>query len=122
MPTLDNTNFYRIQPNPADPRLSRGIAGVDQYGTPIKTSVIEERPLTIYLNAQEIVTAMTIGDYPEYLAVGFLKNQGMLKADDVIELVEVNIETKDVTLKSSEEIDLDLVKSLLDEQGYTVVS
>ena len=39
-----------------------------------------------------------------------------------IELVEVNIETKDVTLKSSEEIDLDLVKSLLDEQGYTVVS
>ena len=41
---------------------------------------------------------------------------------DDIELVEVNIEAKDVTLKSSEEIDLDLVKSLLDEQGYTVVS
>ena len=41
---------------------------------------------------------------------------------EVIELVEVSIETKDVTLKSSEEIDLDLVKSLLDEQGYTVVS
>ena len=41
---------------------------------------------------------------------------------DVIELVEVSIETKDVTLKSSEEIDLDLVKSLLDKQGYTVVS
>ena len=45
-----------------------------------------------------------------------------LSAVDVIELVEVSIETKDVTLKSSEEIDLDLVKSLLDEQGYTVVS
>ena len=45
-----------------------------------------------------------------------------LSAVDDIELVEVNIETKDVTLKSSEEIDLDLVKSLLDEQGYTVVS
>ena len=41
---------------------------------------------------------------------------------EVIESVEVSIETKDVTLKSSEEIDLDLVKSLLDEQGYTVVS
>ena len=37
-----------------------------------------------------------------------------LSAVDVIELVEVSIETKDVTLKSSEEIDLDLVKSLLD--------
>ena len=45
-----------------------------------------------------------------------------LSTIDIIELVEVSIETKDVTLKSSEEIDLDLVKSLLDEQGYTVVS
>ena len=44
-----------------------------------------------------------------------------LSTVDVIELVEVSIETKDVTLKSSEEIDLDLVKSLLDEQGYTLV-
>ena len=45
-----------------------------------------------------------------------------LSTVDLIELVEVSIETKDVTLKSSEEIDLDLVKSLLDEQGYTVVN
>ena len=45
-----------------------------------------------------------------------------LSTVDGIELVEVNIEAKDVTLKSSEEIDLDLVKSLLDKQGYTVVS
>ena len=45
-----------------------------------------------------------------------------LSTVDDIELVEVNIETKDVKLESSEEIDLDLVKSLLDEQGYTVVS
>ena len=45
-----------------------------------------------------------------------------LSGVDNIEIVEVNIKTKDVTLNSSEEIDLDLVKSLLDEQGYTVVS
>ncbi len=45
-----------------------------------------------------------------------------LSTVEVIESVEVSIETKDVTLKSSKEIDLDLVKSLLDEQGYTVVS
>nr|AGQ19305.1 copper chaperone [Candidatus Actinomarina minuta] len=45
-----------------------------------------------------------------------------LSTVELIELVEVSVETKDVTLKSSEEIDLDLVKSLLDEQGYTVVS
>jgi copper chaperone CopZ len=45
-----------------------------------------------------------------------------LSTVEIIESVEVSIETKDVTLKSTEEIDLDLVKSLLDEQGYTVVS
>ncbi len=39
-----------------------------------------------------------------------------------IESVDVDIETKDVTLESSNEVSLDLVKSLLDEQGYTVVS
>ena len=103
MPTLDNTSFYRIQPNPEDPRLSRGISGVDQHGIPMATSVIEERPLTIYLNAQEIITAMTIGDYPEYLAVGFLKNQGMLKADDVIELVEYDDELEVVVVRTQHE-------------------
>ena len=98
MPTLDHIESYRIRPNPNDPRLSRLIQGVDQYGQSTETSVIEERPLTIYLNAQEIVTAMTIGDYPEYLAVGFLKNQGMLKSDDVIEVVEYDEELEVVVV------------------------
>ena len=48
----------------------------------IETGVVVERALTLYLNAQEIVTMMTIGDYPEYLALGYLLNQNMLKADD----------------------------------------
>lgn len=61
-----------LLPNPADPRLSRTVEGVDETGQPKSISVIEERPLTIYLNSQEIVTAMTISDYPEYLALGFL--------------------------------------------------
>ena len=39
-----------------------------------------------------------------------------------IESVDVDVQTKNVTLKSSEQINLDLVKSLLDEQGYTIVS
>ena len=38
------------------------------------------------------------------------------------ESVDVDVQTKNVTLESSEEINLDLVKSLLDEQGYTIVS
>ena len=70
---------YLVYPNECDDRLSRTILGKDNTGTYKQIPVIEERPLTIFLNSQEIVTSMTIGDYPEYLALGFLKNQGMLR-------------------------------------------
>ncbi|MCB2100797.1 MAG: formate dehydrogenase accessory sulfurtransferase FdhD [Rhodobacterales bacterium] len=75
---------FLVQPDPDDPRLTRTVAGVDQHGDPLTTSVTVERPLTLYLNGQEIVTMMTIGDYPDYLAVGYLLNQNMLRADDEI--------------------------------------
>ncbi len=75
---------YLLRPDPADPRLTVRVTGVDESGKPIETGVVVERPLTIFLNKQEIVTAMTIGDYPEYLALGFLLNQNMLRPDDTI--------------------------------------
>ena len=78
------TDGLIIRPNPLDPRLTERVAGIDQTGARIATSVTVERALTIFLNGQEIVTAMTIGDYPDYLAIGFLLNQNMLKADDVV--------------------------------------
>src|SRR3978361_1092028 len=77
-----------IVPNPNDPRLTERVAGTDQSGTAVEINVPVERPLTLYLNAQEIVTMMTIGDYPEYLALGYLLNQNMLKYDDVVTEVE----------------------------------
>jgi FdhD protein len=81
-PAIDDD--YLIRPDPADPRLTERVTGVDQSGQPIETSVTVERALTIYLNSQEIVTAMTIGDYPEYLALGYLLNQNMLREDDTV--------------------------------------
>src|SRR5262245_8418812 len=77
-----------IKPDPLDPRLSQRVTGVDQTGAKVETAVVVERALTIFLNAQEIVTAMTIGDYPEYLAIGYLLNQHMLLPDDVVTKVE----------------------------------
>jgi FdhD protein len=79
---------YIIRPNPLDPRLTEHVAGVDQTGARIETSVIIERALTIFLNGQEIVTAMTIGDYPKYLAIGYLLNQNMLLPNDVVTAVD----------------------------------
>lgn len=79
---------FLVQPDPADPRLTARVEGLDQTGEAISTSVTVERPLTLFLNAQEIVTMMTIGDYPEYLAVGYLVNQNMLDEADKVEAVE----------------------------------
>jgi FdhD protein len=83
-PPPDTSDDYLVRPDPADPRLTERVKGIDQTGQAIETSVTVERALTIFLNSQEIVTAMTIGDYPEYLALGYLLNQNMLRTDDTV--------------------------------------
>ncbi|TDL81609.1 sulfurtransferase FdhD [Palleronia sediminis] len=75
---------YLIAPDPEAPRLTRAVEGTDHEGRAQTIAVVEERPLTIYLNGQEIVTAMTIGDYPDLLALGFLRNQGMLRDGETV--------------------------------------
>ena len=94
---------YPLLPNPHDPRLTRSVRGTDHTGTPVNISVVEERPLTIYLNRQEIVTAMTIGDHPQYLALGFLRNQGMLLPDDVVTRVDYDEEVETVVVRTERE-------------------
>ena len=91
---------YIIKPNPADPRLTERVSGIDQTGAQIDTSVTVERPLTIFLNSQEIVTAMTIGDYPDYLAIGYLLNQHMLLPDDVVTGVDYDEELAIVVVRT----------------------
>lgn len=94
---------FPLLPDPQDPRLTRRITGTDQSGAETEISVVEERPLTIYLNRQEIVTAMTIGDYPEYLALGFLRNQGMLRADDHVTGIDYDDEIETVVVRTERE-------------------
>ncbi len=100
MAQIDDTSGYLIAPDPSAARLTRAVTGTDQKGKAININVVEERPLTIYLNSQEIVTAMTIGDYPAYLALGFLRNQGMLHADDVINGVDYDEELETVVVRT----------------------
>lgn len=94
---------YLIAPDPGRAGLTRPVRGRDEHGRLVDLSVVEERPLTIYLNRQEIVTAMTIGDYPEYLALGFLRNQGMLLPDDVVTRVDFDEELETVVVRTAVE-------------------
>jgi FdhD protein len=98
---IDDTSDYRIAPDPQAARLTRAVGGTDQTGAAVDLNVVEERPLTIYLNAQEIVTAMTIGDYPQYLALGFLRNQGMLHEGDKITGVDYDEELETVVVRTA---------------------
>jgi FdhD protein len=92
--------FPRIMPDPSDRRLTEAVAGIDQAGGRIEIRVPVERALTLYLNAQEIVTMMTINDYPEYLALGYLLNQNMLKYDDVVTDVEYHDDLQVVVVRT----------------------
>src|SRR5437588_3743467 len=94
------TDSYIIKPNPSDPRLTERVEGVDQTGARIATRVTVERALTIFLNGQEIVTAMTISDYPEYLALGYLLNQHMLLPDDVVTAIDYDEELAVVVVRT----------------------
>jgi FdhD protein len=96
---------YLLRPDPSDPRLTERVRGIDQTGVPVETSVTVERALTIFLNAQEIVTAMTINDYPEYLALGYLLNQNMLSPDDVVTGVDFDEELSVVVVRTERATD-----------------
>jgi FdhD protein len=91
---------FLLRPDPFDPRLTERVTGVDQTGATVETAVVVERALTIFLNAQEIVTAMTIGDHPEYLALGYLLNQNMLLPDDVVTGVDYDEELSVVVVRT----------------------
>src|SRR5581483_10719403 len=100
MMKIEKAPIPLIVPNPDDPRLTERVRGTDQTGAEVEIRVPVERPLTLYLNAQEIVTMMTIGDYPEYLALGYLLNQNMLKYDDVVTEVEYHDDLQVVVVRT----------------------
>ncbi len=91
---------FAIRPDPADPRLTRRVVATVEDGRPVELGVPTERPLTLYLNKREIVTMMTIGDYPEYLALGYLLNQNMLKAGDPVDGIDYDPEIETVVVRT----------------------
>ncbi len=101
----DGLADYLLRPDPEDARLTERVLGVDEAGAAVETAVVAERPLTLFLNGQEIVTMMTIGDYPDYLALGYLLNQNMLLPDDVVTGIDYDEELETVVVRTERETD-----------------
>ena len=97
---MKNGKEFWVAPNPSDPKLTERVAGIDHEGGAVETSVTVERPLTLFLNGREIVTMMTICDYPEYLALGYLINQNMLSTGDKVVGVEFDEEIETVVVRT----------------------
>jgi len=107
-PTLSRMeDTLLVKPDPTDPRLTRRVTGVDHTGARIEASVTVERPLTLYLNGQEIVTMMTILDRPEDLALGYLLNQNMLKRGDTVTAVEYDDDLQVVVVRTDRRTDFE---------------
>lgn len=96
---------FLIAPEPDQQGLTQAVEGLDENGTAIAIRVPTERPLTLFLNGQEIVTMMTIGDKPECLGVGYLLNQNMLRRDDTITAIDVDRELDVVVVRTAERTD-----------------
>ncbi len=96
-----NLNKYIIKPDPNNELLTEEVTGTNHNKEPVRISVTVERPLTLFLNGQEIVTMMTICDYPEYLAVGYLLNQNMIGEHEVISDIEFHADIETIVVRTN---------------------
>jgi len=98
---------FIVSPDPENPSLSTSIEGVDHTGARVATDVVTERGLTLFLNRQEVVTMMTIGDQPDLLALGYLLNQNMLSADDDVTGIDYDDDLGVIIVRTASETDFE---------------
>lgn len=72
--------------------LTITVEAVDETGETVPVPIPGEHPLTIYVDKREIVTLMTLGQSPEALVIGYLRNQRLVKSLDEIASVQVDWE------------------------------
>jgi len=74
------------------------IDALNEHGETVPTAIAGEHPLTLYIDKREIVTLMTLGQAPEALAIGYLRNQRLVPSIDEIAAVQVDWETDAVAV------------------------
>jgi FdhD protein len=85
--------------------LTRAVESVNAHGEVEHISIPAERPLTVYVDKRELVTLMTLGARPEWLVLGYLRNQRLVPAVDTIESVTVDWDVGAAAVKTRDGID-----------------
>ena len=102
-----NVPSLLIAPVPDADGLTQNVEGLNEAGAPINLPVVTEKPITLFLNNQEIVTSMTLGDWVPELAVGYFLNQNMLRHDDEITGIDTDDELGVCIVRTARETDFE---------------
>ncbi len=78
--------------------LTFDVEAINERGEMVPTAIAGENPLTLYVDKREIVTLMTLGQAPEALAIGYLRNQRLVQSIEEIAAVQVDWETDSVAV------------------------
>lgn len=70
--------------------LTQGVRAINELGEASTVSIPAERALTVYVDKRELVTLMTLGAHPEWLVLGFLRNQRLIASVDEVESITVD--------------------------------
>ncbi len=95
--TLCAAALPALQTVPGAPRLTaaqcdllREITVLDEYGEQRRIHIPAERPLTVFVDKRELVTLMTLGQCPELLVLGYLRNQRLIEQVQDVESITVD--------------------------------
>ena len=89
---------YRPKTSHATRPLTFEVEALNERGERLPTPIAGENPLTLYVDKREVVTLMTLGQAPEALAIGYLRNQRLVSSISAITAVQVDWETESVAV------------------------
>ena len=99
---------YRPKLSHAGRPLTFNVDAIDEHGRIVPTAIAGEHPLTLYVDKREVVTLMTLGQAPEALAIGYLRNQRLVSRLEEIVSVQVDWEVNAVAVTTRDGlVDLD---------------
>ena len=78
----------------------REVIAVDEHGQNRTLFIPAERALTVYVDKRELVTLMTLGAQPEWLVLGYLRNQRLVDSIAEIESITVDWEVGAAAVKT----------------------
>lgn len=86
-------------------KATANVIACNEYNEPVEGAIAVERALTIYLDKREIVTLMTLGNHPELLILGWLRNQRLIDDIEAIKAIQVDWEAEAVAITTHDGIE-----------------